>query len=129
MEQRSESIGELLLSHLPQPANLAAYQQEMASLFTKNDEVLRRGRSTVKRMWIFVAVIAAPFLWMAGTHFNTSQGNWFLGLTCFWVLLGAVEVEKYEAHKGRVDLLKEIKQAQLQILQLHTLIREGDAKG
>ena len=125
MEHRDEAIRELLLSRLPQPANLAAYQQEVSSLLAENEKKLRRNKWTVVRMWIFVVAVSGPFLWMAGTHFNTPQGNWFLGITCFWILLGALEVAKYIGHQGRVELLKEIKQIQLQVLELHALLHKG----
>ena len=121
----NKSISERLLSRLPQPANLAAYQEEMRSLLAKNETTLRRNKWTVVRIWIFVVAVSAPFLWMAGTHFNTAAGNWFLGLVGFWVLFGAVEIVKYEYAKGRVELLKELKQVQLQILELHALLDKG----
>ena|SRR5579859_2320384 len=125
MENRTEGIGERLLSRLPQPENLAAYQEEVKSLLAMNEKELRQSKRTVVRMWVFVGVVAAPFLWMAGANFNTPQGNWFLGLTCFWVLLGAVEVAKYVAQQYRVELLRELKQIQLQILELHALHSNG----
>jgi hypothetical protein len=124
MEQ-NESIRELLLSRLPQSANLAAYQKEVTSLLAENEKKLRRNKWTVVRVWIFVVVVSAPFLWMAGTHFNTAEGNWFLGLVGFWVLFGAIEIAKYEHNQGRVELLKELKLVQLQILQLHALFSTG----
>src|ERR1700747_1529495 len=127
MEHRDEGIGELLLSRLPRPANLAAYREEGSSLLAENEKKLRGNKWTVVRMWAFVALVSGPFLWMAGTHFNTSQGNWFLGLTCFWVLLGAIEVAQYVAQQGRVELLKEMKQIQLQVLELHALLNKGSA--
>jgi len=123
--ERNESIKELLLSRLPQPENLAAYQSEVTSLLAENENKLRRNRWTVVCVWIFVVVVSAPFLWMAGTHFNTAEGDWFLGLVGFWVLFGAIEVAKYEHKQGRVELLKELKQIQLQILQLHALLSKG----
>jgi hypothetical protein len=124
MEQ-NESIGKRLLSRLPQPANMAAYQQEVTSLLAENERRLRRNKWTVVRVWIFVGVVSVPFLWMAGTHFNTPEGNWFLGLVGFWVLFGAMEIAKYEHNRGRVELLKELKEVQLQILELHTLLSKG----
>jgi len=124
---QSEAISERLLARLPQPANLAAYRQEVASLLAKNEKQLGRNKWIVVRMWVFVVLVSAPFLWMAGAHFNTSQGNWFLSLTCFWVLMGAIEVAKYVAQQGRVELLKEIKQTQLQVLELHALLTQGGA--
>ena len=123
--ESNESISELLLARLPQSANFAAYQKEVASLLAKNQKRLRRNKWTVVRVWIFVVVISVPFLWMAGAHFNTAEGNWFLGLVSFWVLFGAIEIAKYEHKQGRVELLKELKQVQLQILQLHALISKG----
>jgi hypothetical protein len=122
--ERNESISERLLSRLPQPANMAAYQDEVTSLLRENEKRLRRNKWTVARVWIFVVAISAPFLWMAGTHFNTAEGNWFLGLVGFWVLFGAIEIAKYEENQSRVELLKELKQAQLQILELHALLRK-----
>src|SRR5579864_2935595 len=126
--ERNESISERLLSRLPQPANMAAYQVEVTSLLAENEKRLRRNKWTVARVWIFVIVVSVPFLWMAGTHFNTAEGNWFLGLVAFWVLFGAIEIAKYEHNQGRVELLKELKQVQLQILELHDrLSKDGTA--
>ena len=127
--ERNESISERLLSRLPQPANMAAYQEEVTSLLKENEKRLRRNKWTVARVWIFVIVISAPFLWLAGTHFDTAEGNWFLGLVGFWILFGAIEIAKYEQNQSRVELLKELKQAQLQILELHALLRKDGKAG
>jgi hypothetical protein len=127
MENRSEKIGELLISRLPRPANLAAYREEVNSLLSENEKKLRQNKWTVRRVWIFLIIVSVPFLWMAGAHFNSPQGNWFLGLVAFWVLFGAIEIAKYEQNKGRVELLKEVKQIQLQILELHGLLTKDGA--
>jgi|SRR5579859_2105044 len=125
--ERSESIGELLLSRLPRPANLAAYQEEVKSLFEKNEKTLRQHQWTVRRLWIFVIVTSIPFLWMAGANFKTPQGNWFLITVYFWVLLGAIEVGKYHHNQARVELLKEMKQVQLQVLELQASLTKSGA--
>ena len=78
-------------------------------------------------MWSFVIVVAIPCLWMAGANFGKPEGNWFLGWICVWVLLGAIEVLKYVVNHGRVELLRETKQTQLQILELHALMNKNDA--
>jgi len=118
--ERSESIGELLVSRLPRPENLAAYQEEVSSLLAANEKKLRRVKKTIVWMWTFVIVVSIPSLWMAGQEFGTPQGNWFLGWTCVWVLLGAIEVAKYDHNQARVELLKELKQLQLQVLELQS---------
>lgn len=127
MEHRSEAISELLLSRLPRPANLGTYQEEVRSLLAENEKKLRQDKGTVVRVWIFVIAVSVPCLWMAGAHFNTPQGNWFLGTTYFWVLFGAIEIAKYASRQGRVELLKELKQIQLQVLEVHALLPKGGA--
>lgn len=127
MEHRSDAISELLLSRLPRPANLAAYQEEVKSLLAENEKKLRQNKWTVVRVWIFVIALSVPCLWVAGANFNTPQGNWFLGTTYFWVLFGAIEIAKYAFHQGRVELLKELKQIQLQVLELHALLPKDGA--
>jgi hypothetical protein len=99
----------------------------VTSLLAKNEKTLRRNKWAVVRVWIFVIAVSGPFLWMAGRHFNTPQGNWFIGLACFWVLFGAIEILKYVAQQGRVELLKELKQIQLQVLELHGLLSKSGA--
>jgi len=128
MERQDDSIRELLLSRLPRPEGLAAYQEQVTSLLEKNEKTLRQKKWTVVRVWIFVVAVSIPGLWMAGTHFNTPQGNWFLVLTLFWVLFGAIEVAKYGVEQGRVEFLKEVKQLQLQVLQVHALLREDSSR-
>lgn len=125
MEHRGESIRELLLSRLPRPEDLANYQEGVKSLLEKNEKALRQNKWTVVRVWIFVVAVSIPGLWMAGAHFNTPQGNWFLGTTYFWVLFGAIEIAKYVVAKGRVELLKEVKQLQLQVLEIRAVLSEG----
>ena len=126
MEHRDQAMGERLLARLPQPTNVTAYQEEVRSLLADNEKKLRRDKKTIVRMWIFVIVISIPGLWMAGKYYGMPQGNWFLGGTCVWVLLGAIEVLKYVVNQGRLELLREIKQTQLQILEFHALMNKND---
>jgi hypothetical protein len=125
--ERSESIDELLLSRLPRPANLAAYQEQVKCLLEQNEKTLQQNKWTVRRVWFFVIAVSIPSLWMAGAHFNTPQGNWFLGAVFFWVLFGAIEIAKYDHNQARVELLKELKQIQLQVLEVQALLTKSGA--
>jgi hypothetical protein len=127
MEPRGDTVRELLLSRLPQPENLAAYQEQVTSLLAKNEKTLHQYKWTVRRVWIFVIAMSVPFLYMAGANYNTPAGNWFMGWVCFWVLFGAIEIAKYDHNRGRVELLKELKQIQLQVLELQGLLSRGGA--
>jgi hypothetical protein len=41
------------------------------------------------------------------------------------LIYGAAELTKYFINRARVELLKETKQVQLQVLELHDLVRKG----
>jgi hypothetical protein len=125
MERQNDSMRELLLKQLPQAETIAAYREEVRALLEKNEKALRGKKWTVLRMWIFIVVMSVPMLWMAGTHFGTPEGNWFLGCTVGWVILGAIEVTKYAFEQGKVELLKEVKQLQLQMLEIQSRFGSG----
>lgn len=125
METRNEGIREGLLSRLPQPSNRESYEQEVASLLAKNEKGLRKEKAVVLRLWIFVVLISVGFLAAGGMYIDTPKGPWFGTLACFWFLFGAVETVKHFVNRSRVELLKEVKQVQLQVLELHGLLTEG----
>lgn len=127
MENRGEGIGEQLLSRLPQPENVAAYREEVKSLFEKNEKALRQNQWTVRRVWIFVIAVSIPCLAFAGANYGTPQGNWFMNSVYFWVLFGAIEIAKYSHNQARVELLKELKQIQLQVVELHDFFSRSSA--
>ena len=49
----------------------------------------------------------------------------FGSFACFMLIYGAAELTKYFINRARVELLKETKQVQLQVLELHDLVRKG----
>jgi hypothetical protein len=68
---------------------------------------------------------------MTGAAFRPEKPNaaWLaasLGsFACFMLIFGAVELIKYFINRSRLELLKETKQVQLQVLELHELVRKG----
>jgi len=128
MEPRDDSMRDRLLSHLPQPANLAAYREEVATLLAKNEKGLRRERRMVIELWIFVIAVSILFLWLGGQHLDTFKGPYFVGLACFWFLFGTVYFVAYSINRSRVDILKEVKQVQVQVLELQTLVSKSEGQ-
>jgi hypothetical protein len=57
-------------------------------------------------------------LWFGGAKLDTPKAAWFGCLACFWLLIGAVELLKHFINRSRLELLKEVKQVQLQMLEL-----------
>ena len=125
MESRNESIRDRLLSRLPQPADLADYRKEVSSLLEKNEKSLRREKWGAVALWLFGVALSTAFLFLGGQRLSTPKGPWFGSLACFMLLYPAVELLKHFINRTRVELLKETKQVQLQLLELHELLRKG----
>ena len=127
MEKQNDSMRERLLARLPQPENLAAYREETASLLAKHEKALfwEKMPSTV----FFVsagAIVIADWHWAQKIGAALNQFIWlWVGLLFF---VGAVQDLRYRIYRSKVDLLKEVKQVQLQVLELQaSLEKSGNA--
>lgn len=133
MEQRSESIRELLLARLPDPANLPAYREEVAAMLEKKEKEVRRERRVLIELWVFVIAVSIPFLLMGAEKFGSKAiddavlGPYFMGLVGFWFLFGLVYFVAHSINRSRLDLLKEVKQVQVQVLELQGWLEKGGA--
>jgi hypothetical protein len=115
MNPKDESVRERLLSQLPTPANAAEYRKEVNALVAKNDRAIRWEKVVTQVGWIVCIAIAIGFLWFDGNAAATPKGPW---LACFTFLVGMTELLKHHTNRCRIELLKEIKQVQLQVLDL-----------
>jgi len=50
----------------------------------------------------------------------------FVSLACFWFLFGMVYLVPHSINRSKLDILKEVKQVQVQLLELQALIRKDD---
>ena len=123
MEQQSNDLRERLLAAMPQPENLAAYREETSTLLAKHVRALRWARLE----GILLAYLAMAFvmLWL--------QNHWHLGaavllrvqiISAFMALCAAVASIHYKIYDSQIATLKEIKQVQLQILELQASLRK-----
>jgi hypothetical protein len=128
METGNDSIRDRLLSRLPQPANLAAYRAEVAATVEKNAKNLRsQKRFSVALLVIAVAfsfVCLALFIW----QIDTTMGLHFEILACYAIIWPFALMGIYWINHSRVELLKEVKQVQLQVLELQASLRKGDGQ-
>ncbi len=124
MEKQNESMRERLLAHLPQPENLAAYREETASLLAKYEKALfweNRMPSIVFSVSA-IAILIADRFWAQ----KIDQVVWFgVGLLIF---AGALTDLRYRIDRSKVDTLKEVKQVQLQILELQASLQERNCE-
>jgi hypothetical protein len=124
MEKQSESVRDRLLARLPQPENLAAYQEEVRCALAKHEKALlwEKMPSTVCYVSSFAIVMADNF-WGQKLAAATTHFIWLWAGLLFFV--GAINELRYHINRSKVDMLKEVKQAQLQVLELQASLRKG----
>lgn len=108
-----------LLLHLPDPADLTNYRNQVASTIEKNQKKIKLERLLATSFWIFCALLATAFIWFSS---GGSQAPRAPFLACIFLLLGAVELLKHHVHSAQVELQKEVKQLQVQVLELQASI-------
>ncbi len=125
MEKKNDSLRERLLARLPKPENYAAYQEEVAAGIAKNEKRLRRTQWMAKGLWIYVVVLIMLLIgyrgekWLATPRGHAAE---FAGL--FLVIYGAMVMVEYFIRKSQIEIMKEIKQVQLQVLELQTKLEK-----
>jgi hypothetical protein len=125
MEKGNESIRERLLARLPQAENVAAYRQDTESLLAKHERALFWEKVSARTVcWLGVAVyMLANSTWGRG-KFDTHGAALFDALAVVLFFAGALNLLGYCISRNKVDLLRELKQVQLQILELQASLRK-----
>jgi len=125
MAQQTNDLRERLLAALPQPENFAAYREETAMLLAKHAKALRWEKYTAN-MLVFLAV-AMVFLWNGGPlRLGTSALIWLQVMSAVFFFMGFIYTVRYKVYDSQVATLKEIKQVQLQILELQASLKTGE---
>lgn len=124
MEKGSDGLRERLLARLPQPENVAAYREETESLLARHKKALSTERWSAYALTICVYILAMLVLngWAARHGVATMFGGIASVLFLIVIYMGLERV----IHKYQVDTLKEIKQVQLQILDLQASMRKDE---
>ena len=115
MELNNNSLRDRLLSESPRLDDLANYRQQVSLLIETNGKRIRRERLWTTAFWIFCAVSAVAWLWFSADSARLPRGPF---LACIFFIWGGVEIVKHYINSARVDILKEIKQIQVQVFEL-----------
>lgn len=120
---QSNDLRERLLATLPRPEQLAAYREEVAGLMAKHARALRWDKIAANTLY-FIAVVLV-FLWNRGPwHLGTTAIVYLQVITGVFFFMGLIYTVRFEIYAKQVDTLKEIKQVQLQILELQASLRK-----
>lgn len=128
MEKQNENLRDRLLARMPQPENLAAYREETEILLAKHEKAL-----------FWEKVPAFMVLCIGAVMFFLAYSKWYLKLlpgdghinllfgSLYCMIVGVSAELGYRIYRSKVDLLKEIKQLQLQVLEFQASLRkDGD---
>jgi len=128
MEQGSDNLRERLLARLPQPANYAAYREGVAAKLSRHEKRLRFDRWATVFVWLFaVAFLLLISVWRGENWMATVHGRAAVFFCIVLFIFGLAQVLGHAISRSHFDLLKEIKQLQLQVLELQaSLNRTGE---
>jgi hypothetical protein len=121
MAQQTNDLRERLLATLPQPENLAAYRGETAALLTRHAKALRWDKVTA---YTFSFLAVALFLLLVFWRLGGFPVLGFQVGSAVFFFMGVIYKVHYEIYDSQVATLKEIKQVQLQILELQASLQK-----
>jgi hypothetical protein len=123
MEQKNDKLRERLLSHLPRPENITAYREETATLLAKHEKALFWEKMVPKVCYLIAAIMVV--LWLLGLTPAPAMRQYFWPLVGSVYFMGLAGDLGYRIYQSKVDILKEVKQVQLQILELQASLRDS----
>lgn len=128
MENGSKGLREMLLARLPQPENREAYREESAALMARYQRELFWEKVTARTLMLIGGILfmLANFTW--GLKLDANGKTVFDVMAAVFYFLGAIYQVSYEVSRCKVDLLKEVKQVQLQLLELQASLKKDDVQ-
>jgi hypothetical protein len=127
MEQKNDSMRERLLARLPQPENLTAFREETAVLLAKHERALFWEKWTTAAIGLLAVgvFLMTQFAW--GPRLDTTRTVVFDVVAGIFFFMSQMWRLEYNLNRNQVNLLKEVKQVQLQVLELQaSLKRDGN---
>ncbi len=129
MEKQNENLRDRLLAHMPQPESIAGYREETASLMARYQRALFWEKLTAKT---FMLLGVALSLFASSSLIPLREQNLlgvnekiYLTVTAgLLFFIGLISMLGYQVSRSKVDLLKEVKQVQLQILELQASLNK-----
>src|SRR5690348_9068188 len=123
MAQQSNHLRARLLATLPHPETLAAYREETTMLMAKHARALRWDYFTLNAFYFIAGIllfVSTANYW----HVDAIMRHSFQFGSALMFFVGMIFEMRYRIYDNQVATLKEIKQVQLQILELQASLRK-----
>jgi hypothetical protein len=122
MAQQSNDLRERLLAALPQPENLPDFRERIAALQAKHATALRWHKISGYTLVLLAVVL---FWWsLYPGRYGTALVHSFQFGSALLYFVGAITLVGYKIYESQVATLKEIKQVQLQVLELQASLKK-----
>jgi hypothetical protein len=128
MENGSKGLREKLLARLPQPENREAYREETTALMARYQRELFWEKVTARTLMLIGGIIFMIANLRSGLKLDANAKIVFDVMDAVFYFLGAIYQVGYEVSRSKVDLMKEVKQVQLQLLELQASIKKDDVR-
>jgi hypothetical protein len=126
MDNQNDSMRERLLARLPQPENLATYRAETAALLAKHEKALFWEKMAARVCFVIAYIMVG--LWLLGRAPIPSMRPYFWPSVGFVYFVAMVGDLRYRFYLNKVDILKELKQVQLQILEMQASLQKQNSQ-
>ena len=120
MESHNEHLRKRLLrQQTPPPDLLLKHRKEVQAMLDKNERGLRHKKWGMWLLWGYAVLFTTVFLTASGMWRPTPERVWFcvLAMIGFLDLFGAIEIVKHFVNRSRVEVLKEMKRLEMQVLE------------
>jgi hypothetical protein len=78
-------------------------------------------------IWIFVVLMGTCFMTLGGLYSDKPASIWLSLVACFFLICAAVEMVKCFINRSRVEVLKEVKGLELQLLEYREQMQQRQA--
>ena len=124
MNNQPEALRERLLAQLePDQVKTTLYRKEIQAMLEKNERTLQIQKWYAGSIWIFVVLLSTCFMILAGIYNEKPYGIWLGLLGCFFASVFSIEIVKYFVNRSRVEVLKELKSLELQLMEIKEQLR------
>jgi len=117
-----------LLAHLPQPENLATFREETASLLAKHEKALYWGKCTTQAIGLLSVGVFLVTMSPWGLKLDTTRTVVFDVAAGIFFFMSQMWRLEYNLNRNHVSLLKEVKQVQLQVLELQASLQKDGSR-
>jgi hypothetical protein len=118
---------QLLAQQSPRPDKLANYRKEIKIMLEENDKKLNRHKWRANTTWI-IYILVTMFLFTYAGPIDQPRAAFMAALSSYFLLTGAVFLLEYFIHRSQIGVLKELKQVELQVLELREMLQKQNPR-